>query len=71
MNEVLEMINFLGELDNDMHNDMTPLEVIALRERIHSYKDSLEAEVDAFESSLEETKTRFYSLTKESSGTTI
>lgn len=70
MNDLLEMINFLGELDNDMHNDMTPLEVIALRERIHRYKDRLESEVNAFEESIAETH-KFYSLTKESSDNTI
>jgi len=70
MNELLEMINFLGELDSDMHNDMTPLEVIALRDRIHRYKDRLESEVDSFEESIADTH-RFYSLTKEASDTIL
>ena len=71
MNDVLEMIDFLGELDYDLHNNMSSQEMLAVRERIHVYKSRLEAEVDAFESSIEETRTRFYSLTKEQSDVTL
>lgn len=71
MNDILEMIDFLGELDYDLHNNMSSAEMLAVRERIHRYKNRLEAEVDAFESSIEETKTRFYSLTKEQSDVTL
>jgi len=68
MNELLEMIDFLGELDYDLHSNMSGAEIIAVRERIHRYKNRLESEVQEFESTIEETKTRFYSLTKESTG---
>jgi len=71
MNEILEMIDFLGELDYDLHNNMSSSELITIRERIHEYKDRLESEVDAFESSIEETKTKFYSLTTDESETIL
>jgi len=71
MNDILEMIDFLGELDYDLHNNMSSAEMLSVRERIHVYKSRLEAEVDAFESSIEETRTRFYSLTKEQSDVTL
>ena len=71
MNEILEMIDFLGELDYDLHHNMSSSELLAIRERIHRYKDRLESEVDAFESSIEETKTKFYSLTTDESETIL
>ncbi len=71
MNEILEMIDFLGELDYDLHNNMSSTDMLAVRERIHRYKNRLEAEVDAFEASIEETKTKFYSLTTDESETIL
>jgi len=69
MNDLLEMIDFLGELDYDLHANMSGADVIAIREKLHRYKDRLESEVEAFESSLEQTK--FYSLTTEQSDTIL
>jgi hypothetical protein len=69
MNDLLEMIDFLGELDYDLHANMSGEELIAIREKLHRYKDKLESEVEAFESSLEQT--RFYSLTTEQSDTIL
>jgi hypothetical protein len=71
MNEILEMIDFLGELDYDLHNNMSSADMLAVRERIHRYKNRLEAEVNEFESSIEETKTKFYSLTTDESETIL
>jgi len=71
MNDLLEMIDFLGELDYDLHNNMSSADMLAVRERIHRYKNRLEAEVNEFESSIEESETRFYSLTNEESGVTL
>lgn len=71
MNEILEMIDFLGELDYDLHNNMSLADMLAVRERIHRYKNRLEAEVNEFESSIEETKTKFYSLTTDESETIL
>jgi hypothetical protein len=70
MNDLLEMIDFLGELDYDLHNNMSHAELIAVRERIHRYKNRLELEVEEFESSIEE-RARVYSLTKTKSEVTI
>jgi len=66
MNDLLEMIDFLGELDYELHSNMSHTELLAVRERIHRYKNRLESEVEEFESSIEE-RARVYSLTKNAS----
>jgi hypothetical protein len=71
MNDLLEMIDFLGELDYDLHGNISGEELIMVREKLHRYKDRLEAEVEVFEKSFEDTKTTFYSLTREESDSTL